>query len=661
MARHFRERAAGALLATALVFLGASAEAGLNPEFTLYRTSNSTFFMDYDGDGFPDRIVGYGAPGDVGLLADVDGDTLLDLVVYRNGGWLIDLRNDGAWDLNLALGGPADVPVAADFLGLGKAGIGIYRPSNGTWYLDQDANGTVDHISTFGGAPGDQPVVADYDGDGRADRAIYNDGVWTVDFGLNTTVDGIHFLGGEPNDIALAGDFDGDWKADNAVFRDGVWFMDYGNDSTVNRVSNYGGAGDRPLFGPVNPAASRFVRAGAVGGNGTQALPYGTIAAALSGAPAGTIVRIAAGNYPENVAVFRRQALTFLGAGVNATHLNGGGAADAVNIFESPNIVLRNLHVQSPDQRGIVNQGSSMTLDRVATFRNFSHNVLGVRTGASAASFLIDSSNVNTSRMGNGLRLEGGVSATVRRSTIDRNGLHLTEPRPTTGNGRGVESFGDSQLTLEYSRVNGNYDGGLLIVGSSTAVVRYSEISRNGTNGFLFMDTAAADVYSNNILDNGVAGSRGAATGYNGIEVFDNWAGPWMAIHENWIFRSTASGMYIGGSSVNVPVANNYFYDNFLGLTANGATVTVTGNVFELPLAQGAEEGILIVGPGPVVTVGGPGAQNTFRNYLNVGGASPAIHCGGVPAPAVSCPAGGNVWDNVDLRVLDCPATCSPS
>jgi len=649
------------LLAVALVSLCAAAEAGLNPQFTLYRLGNSRFFMDYDnGDSVPNRVVTFGAPGDIGLLADVDGDTLADVIVYRQGGWLIDLRNDGTVDLNHALGGAGDIPVVGDFQGKGKAGIGIFRPSNGFWYLDQDANGTLDHISPFGGGSGDQPVVADYDGDGRADRAIYNAGTWSIDLGFNGTLDSMHYLGGQPNDFAIAGDFDGDWKADNAVYRAGVWFLDYGKDSSIDRTFNYGGPNDRPLFGPVNPASSLFVRSGAVGGNGTQAQPYGTINAALAAAAPGTILRVAAGSYPENILFFNRQNLTLLGAGVDASHLNGGSATapplaptDAVVAFESQNIVLRDLHVKSPDQRGIVNQGSSMTLDRVSTLRNYSHNLLGVGT-AMTATLLVESSNLNASRFGNGLRLEGGVVATIRRSTIDRNGLHVTAPRPTaTGVGRGVESFGNSQLTLEYSSVSNNYDGGMLIVGSSTATLRYSAVSLNGINGIFFMDTASADVHDNTIDTNGVAGARGPTTGYNGIEIFDNWTGPQMLIHENSILQNTLNGIYLGGSAVQVTVANNYLFNNWVGFTVvNSATATVQGNLFELPISQAAEEGMLAVGPGPSVTVGG----NTFRNYL--GADSPAIHCGG--SVTVVCASGSNAFDNVTVPVAGCPASCVP-
>ena len=100
MARSWVHDAVRSLLAGAVVSLGTAAEAGLSPEFTLHRPSISWFFMDYDnGDGVPNRVVAYGLSGDVGLLADVDGDTLADMIVYRDGNWFIDLRNDGAADI----------------------------------------------------------------------------------------------------------------------------------------------------------------------------------------------------------------------------------------------------------------------------------------------------------------------------------------------------------------------------------------------------------------------------------------------------------------------------------------------------------------------------------------------------------------------------------
>src|SRR2546427_3348708 len=86
-------------LAAAVVALAGVAQAGLPREFTVNRPSTTQFFMDYDdGDRTPNRVVSYGVPGDLGMLADVDGDTLADLILYRNGTWFVDLMNNGTVD-----------------------------------------------------------------------------------------------------------------------------------------------------------------------------------------------------------------------------------------------------------------------------------------------------------------------------------------------------------------------------------------------------------------------------------------------------------------------------------------------------------------------------------------------------------------------------------
>jgi hypothetical protein len=355
-----------------------------------------------------------------------------------------------------------------------------------------------------------------------------------------------------------------------------------------------------------------------------------------------------------------RQNLTFLGAGVAATHLVGANnngcnnSFDAFAVVASQNIVLRNLHVASPSNRSIVVQGivggtSSATLDRVSTAGSRTHGVLAAGVPGTPSTLVVESSNIDQSQIGNGVFLGGGVNATIRRSTIDDNGTAA----PAT-DGHGLVSFLDSTLLFELGSSSFNYRTALLFDHTSVAVIRNNTFTFNGHGAVFFQKSTSGNVH-NNVMDmNGILGTPGCCTGFNAVEVFGDYNGPQMLIHDNSISRSTTNGVFVASGTASV--TNNVLFHNFLGVTVHGATsvnVQIHGNRFELPLAQGNEEGLLVEGSAAVVTVGGAGAlQNTFVNYID----NPAIHCN--PGVTATCPSGGNVFVNSNLPIIGCPASC---
>jgi parallel beta-helix repeat protein len=647
-------------------------------EYAVKQTGTATFYIDFNGDSNADRVLNYGAPSFVGLAGDFDGDTITDLAVYDNGVWYIDFFNNTIADRQVVFGGPVslDTPIVADFNGDGKADIGVYR-NDGFWYLDFNLDGSPDRVSSFGGIAGDIPVAGDFNGDGNTDRVIYRQGRWFADFDWNGTVNAVYTFGGGASDVPLAADFNNDGASDLVIFRDGVWYHDFNRDSTADRVHLYGGTGMRPLVGFFNTANSVFVRAGAAGArNGSQMNPFATINAALaSNPPQGSIIRIAVGNYPERVSLSQRSNLTFQGsvAGPNftGTAINPG-AGDAFSCFLCSNITLRDLRITSggPDGstpgRGIVNLGSSMTLEHVGAIGSRSTNVVAAQhfpSGfpGSLATINIDRSAMDASQIGNGIQLEQGATATITRSSVSSNGTNpaaMPGP-PAAPGGRGIVLFGNANATVRLSNVNSNFDGGFLATSSARGVLQENFFISNGTNGIYYELQATGSITGNTISLNGVRGTRGPG-GFNGIEI--SGLGSPMTISGNTLSNNTLNAIYVGDGTVTV--LNNTMFGNFLGMTIDNpfnrpVNVTVRGNTIEIPVGAPYSEGIFMASStsaSMTIIIGGSAAadKNTFRNY----GSFPAIHCN-VSTINAQCVAGGNIFINSSFPVQNCPS-CSP-
>ena len=220
------------------------------------------------------RQWGNNSLGDKPFQADIDGDGLADLIVWRpsDGTWYwltsgtnYAYINGGSrqWG-NASLG---DVPMVGDVDGDGLADLIIWRASTGTWYWLTSSTG-YSYASAGGGIQwgnqslGDQPMLADYDGDGKVDLAVWraSTGTWywltsSSHYSL-ASANGIQWGNQSMGDVVLTGDVDGDGKADLILWRptDGTW---YWLSSSTNfayasaRSKQWGNAslGDVPMIG----------------------------------------------------------------------------------------------------------------------------------------------------------------------------------------------------------------------------------------------------------------------------------------------------------------------------------------------------------------------------------------------------------------------------
>jgi hypothetical protein len=99
-------------------------------------------------DGPPaDIVAGFGMAGDVPVVADWNDDNRDNIGVFRNGFWILDYNGNFQWnglgagnDLVAAFGAPGDIPVVKDWNGDGSPEIGVFRPSAGQWIIDHNGN-----------------------------------------------------------------------------------------------------------------------------------------------------------------------------------------------------------------------------------------------------------------------------------------------------------------------------------------------------------------------------------------------------------------------------------------------------------------------------------------------------------------------------------------
>ncbi len=170
---------------------------------------------------------------------DFDGDGRSDISVYRNGTWYLQQSANGSAAAQFGL--PNDKLTPADYDGDGKTDIAVHR--DGIWYILQSSNTQVFAVQF--GVAGDVPVPADYTGDGRAELAVFRAGVWyTLNLADNQT--GVTQFG-LAGDKPVQADYDGDGKTDFAVYRGGVWYLQ--RSAQGFGAVQFGVGSDKPVTG----------------------------------------------------------------------------------------------------------------------------------------------------------------------------------------------------------------------------------------------------------------------------------------------------------------------------------------------------------------------------------------------------------------------------
>ncbi|HVE57106.1 MAG TPA: FG-GAP-like repeat-containing protein [Pyrinomonadaceae bacterium] len=179
---------------------------------------------------------------------DFDGDGKADIGIFRpsDGSWWYSRSLDNQFRV-YAFGTSTDRLTPGDYTGDGRADIAVWRPSTGEWFIQRSEDNS--YLSFPFGSSGDIPAPADFDGDGKADPAVFRPATATW-FILKSTGGTSIFNFGANGDVPVAADYDGDGKADIAIYRPSVgqWWINRSSDSSVYAFQ-FGTSTDKPVPG----------------------------------------------------------------------------------------------------------------------------------------------------------------------------------------------------------------------------------------------------------------------------------------------------------------------------------------------------------------------------------------------------------------------------
>ena len=159
------KRLASAAIALALVvpISGAIAGSSSGEDFAFFNPSSG--FWTFEGGG----SIFYGAPDDLPLLCDWNGDGRATVGVYRDRtGYLLLSNHNGSTvaEYEFYYGIPRDIPLCGDWNGNGEDTIGIYRTSDQSFYLRNTNEFGVGDVEFSFGFSGGMPFSGDWNGDG---------------------------------------------------------------------------------------------------------------------------------------------------------------------------------------------------------------------------------------------------------------------------------------------------------------------------------------------------------------------------------------------------------------------------------------------------------------------------------------------------------------
>jgi hypothetical protein len=176
--------------------------------------------------------------------------------VFRNSThtFYLDYNGNGVWngasvDRTYNFGITGDIPATGDWNNDGKSEIGVFRPSTHLFYLDYNGNGAwngavTDRQYNFG-ISGDIPVTGDWNNDGKSEIGVFRNSthLFYLDYNGNGAWNGAvtdrQYNFGISGDIPVSGDWNNDGISEIGVFRNSthLFYLDYSGNGVWNGAS----------------------------------------------------------------------------------------------------------------------------------------------------------------------------------------------------------------------------------------------------------------------------------------------------------------------------------------------------------------------------------------------------------------------------------------
>jgi hypothetical protein len=229
---------------------------------------DGVFYLRHSNTAGPAEITsGFGGDSsDRPVVGDWNGNGVDTIGVYRSGTgffFLSDSNTAPTINYQVLLGNPNDTPFAgkwrADMVG---DGIGVFRPSNGILYQKRQlTSGFSDYFAVFGN-PGDVGIAGDWDANGLDSIGVYRPSNTTWYMTNNSEPSGITFgdigfVWNVGSGIPLVGDWNGD-RTSTVGYRAGTTFVLHSTNAAPGSDISFafGVTGGYPIAGKWTSASA---------------------------------------------------------------------------------------------------------------------------------------------------------------------------------------------------------------------------------------------------------------------------------------------------------------------------------------------------------------------------------------------------------------------